>query len=492
MPIRCRFRMAPYAQLDWNRMTRVIHWLCVENSSPCQALVTKCVDHEDMQMKLGSPTPKPEPLLPERRTSLKIPAIRKLWSLIPPRSFLAMLDQSVVSGTRFLTTILIGRLCGPEELGVYSLTFAIYLLIACLQEALISTPYTVFGNRLQGTQRKLLAGSVLVHSLVLSFAAVIAIGGGTAMLWAGNGYAEFMPAAFTLAAVMPFMLLWEFGRRYAIAHLQLHQALILDAATSVIQISGLAWFVLHSNLSTAGGVFALGIGCGCTGLACYLYYRDEFRFASLQIAADWWSNWRFGKWVLGGQIVGFLHGYTPVWVIAVGLGTAATGVFSACENIVLLSNPFILATTNLIGATTAKAYGDGGYSAVCQVARAACLYSAAAMGVLWFVLFFLGGSIVSMLYGDQFSGNGYVVSVIASAAPLWAVSSVMSVSLRAVGHPESDFRSKVLGLVATLIMSLLSVSIWGISGVAYSLVAGAMVSTLFQMWFFYRVIPALR
>ena len=45
---------------------------------------------------------------------------------------LSVLDQGVVSGTRFLTTVLIGRACAPEELGLYSLGFSVVLIVLIL------------------------------------------------------------------------------------------------------------------------------------------------------------------------------------------------------------------------------------------------------------------------------------------------------------------------------------------------------------------------
>ena len=163
----------------------------------------------------------------------------------------------MVSGSRFLTTIFIGRLCGSEELGVYALMFALYLIFSCLQEALMTTPYTVFGNRLQGTKRQAFAGSVLLHTFILGLASAVIVSVGTLAIWYRWGPTQMTPAAFALAIVLPFMLLWEFGRKFAIAHLNLGHALVMDVATASLQVSGIAWLVWQAELSAAGGFFAL-------------------------------------------------------------------------------------------------------------------------------------------------------------------------------------------------------------------------------------------
>src|SRR5262245_10524211 len=63
------------------------------------------------------------------------------------QALLSLLDQAVVSGTSLLTTMVIARFGSKEELGAYSVAFAIVLLIIGVHESLIATPYTIYGCR---------------------------------------------------------------------------------------------------------------------------------------------------------------------------------------------------------------------------------------------------------------------------------------------------------------------------------------------------------
>ena len=45
------------------------------------------------------------------------------------RGLLLVADQGVASATNFLTTIMIGRACLPEELGLYSLAFSLSIVL---------------------------------------------------------------------------------------------------------------------------------------------------------------------------------------------------------------------------------------------------------------------------------------------------------------------------------------------------------------------------
>ena len=167
------------------------------------------------------------------------------------------------------------------------------------------------------------------------------------LAWSGAGDVQLAPTALALALVMPFLLLWHFARSFSIAHLNLRQALVLDVATAAIQITAVGWFAWRGHLNSAAGYVALGIGSGCTSLLWLIASRRKLRIRRSRLIIDCRKNLRFGRWVLAGQLTGTLHGYLPAWILAFAVGTAATGVFSACESIVLLSNPLILAIANL-------------------------------------------------------------------------------------------------------------------------------------------------
>ena len=63
---------------------------------------------------------------------------------------LAVVDQGVVSGTSFLTSVIIGRLGSQEDLGVYSLSLSLVMLLRGVQGELVCSPYTVYCNRHEG------------------------------------------------------------------------------------------------------------------------------------------------------------------------------------------------------------------------------------------------------------------------------------------------------------------------------------------------------
>ena len=100
--------------------------------------------------------------------------------ILSQSTILALVDQIVVSGGRFAVTILIGRISGVASLGLYGMIFALFILIASVQESLLTKPFTVLGASLQEQERRFYAGSILLQAGLVSFLAglVVALAGG--------------------------------------------------------------------------------------------------------------------------------------------------------------------------------------------------------------------------------------------------------------------------------------------------------------------------
>ena len=81
-------------------------------------------------------------------------------------------DQAVVSLASFLTTVIVGRICGREELGIYVLGTTTFWLLAGIPNALAWTPYTSRAARMSPRRRARYNGSVTIHMAILTVAIV--------------------------------------------------------------------------------------------------------------------------------------------------------------------------------------------------------------------------------------------------------------------------------------------------------------------------------
>ena len=162
----------------------------------------------DVPSRTGTPT-----IAAASPAATRASACRRLVRAATSKDALAIIDQAVVSGTRFVTAVIVGRVCGPHELGDYTLGFTLYCLGACIQTGLIGFPFTVYCHHLQDDDRRSYAGSVLAHFLAFDAAVMVLLGLAAGALAAGGWRPDLAPFVAVLAVSFPAAFVVEFTRR---------------------------------------------------------------------------------------------------------------------------------------------------------------------------------------------------------------------------------------------------------------------------------------
>src|SRR5260370_563258 len=92
-------------------------------------------------------------------------------------------------------------------------------------------------------------------------------------VWAvspSGAWPELVTLLWAVAAVAPLVMLREFCRRFAFAHLRMAQALILDTVGAAIQLAALGWMGWTGHLSAVSAYAALGGASAVAGIV-WLY-----------------------------------------------------------------------------------------------------------------------------------------------------------------------------------------------------------------------------
>lgn len=399
------------------------------------------------------------------------------------KGVLSLIDQAVVSGTNFLTTVFLGH-TNQAELGVYWLGFNVVLLATCTQGALISSPYTVFGSGMNRDARAAYAGSTIWHQWGLSalLTLILTIAGlGIAF---GLGPASFGPTDWMLAAMLPFILVREFLRRVAFAHFRLRIVLALDVAVSILQLTGLA-ALWQTDRLTAGSAFgAIGVACALAGGATFFLMRSHFARSQRGVWTDLKLNWSFGKWAFAAQLALLAAASTIPWLLALMAGTDDTGRFAACTSIIMIVNPVLIGLNNFLGPQAIHVFHRQGLPAL---RRMTWRISSAGVGLVSFVVLLLwlsGGKLLVVVYGEKFIGNEVVISIMAFNILGFAVGMGVENGLSALHRPDLVFWSNLLCLLVTLAAGFPLVWQYGVIGAAWAAVLGTATATISKILLF--------
>jgi O-antigen/teichoic acid export membrane protein len=400
---------------------------------------------------------------------------RLLHDTMLRKSLVSLADQAVVSATNFAITVMLGRLCGKPEVGLYYLALQLVFFARSIQEQVISSPYLVYARRHEGAAAARYAGSTLVHEIGLLgvIAALLA-----AAWWGGWGTSEMRGLLLLLIGVAPLMLLREFLRQISFANLRVGEALALDVAVSVLQLAGLALAAWYGVLSTPLTYLALGAGSGLAALGWFWRRRGSFVPRRTTVAAHWFHNWRFGRWALASQLLGSSMPFFLPWIVAATHGQAATGALGVGTTLIGFANMFVLGLSNFVCPRAAQGFAQGGTRELTSVLKQAAATYLAVLVPFAAAMVVAGRPLMTLIYGPEFADAGAIMAILACGAVANSLGITAGNGLWAMELPSANFRADVCAMLTWIVTTALLVPPFGPLGAALASSAGTTVGAV--------------
>lgn len=380
-------------------------------------------------------------------------------------SFIALLDQVVVSGLGFATSIIIGRE-SKEMLGIYYLALSIVLFVRGIQESLVSAPFKVFCHRQEEATLPRYAGSSLVHHTFVSIAVV------SVLLFLGwLPIDAFLPEGFravivALAFTLPLILLREFLRQISFARLRFSGALVVDSCVALVQLGGLWWLAATDQLTVVRTYSIMAVACGGASLGWLLTSTQRLDYDRQSVKKHWDMNWNFGRWAVAAQLIGAIAPYVVPWILSILKDATATGLFAACMTLVGASRVITDAIFNLLTPKSAQAYHNGGREAlVGMLIRWGGMF-AVMMSVFTVFIFLFGEDVLVLVYGDGYAGTKWPLTILAIALWIHTIGFTCGDGLFVLEKTRENFWADVIATALTLVVSVPLVMYLGLTGAA--------------------------
>lgn len=396
------------------------------------------------------------------------------------RSAIGLADQAIVSGSRFIATILLGRICGADELGAYGLGFTFVVLLACIQNALVTLPYTVFAPGQKQRRSEFYAGSVFLQYIALALLASLALGLVSVARSSVLGVSELSRVFAFIALVTPAILLWEFSRRFGFARLHVGKVLLLDLTATAAFIGGLLGLVIFERLSAANAYLVMGATYGLVSAIWLVRDTQRFRFSLRLARREVRPHWSFGRWVFASETALMARSYIVPWMIAIWLNSTATGIFVAYATIVVLANPVLIGLSNVLAPDLAFTYANEGILAVRRFVFRTTAVVTTAMLLFTITLTLVGERLITVAYGSDFGGYHLCVFILAFGIFAEAAGMPSYTGLWSIGRPNLCFLACLAGLVVTVGLTAAMTPWLGITGAAIGFSSGKLVSAVLQ------------
>ena len=312
---------------------------------------------------------------------------------------LALADQMVVSGSNFITAILITRFAGVAEYGKFTLYWMIFLFCHGICLSFIGLPSQVLSNQAKNKTIYLEENNRLSVLLLLCLLIILWLGfyiyNSATNAYFGYGYYLF-PVAIVL------FLKQELNRKYFYAKLSLKKVITIDICSYLMQIPSLiilSFFLeITLNLVILNLLF-FGV-CGQILFQILKHrYTEPIRLNKMPIL----DNWQYSKHLILTTILQWFSG--NFLIISAGgiIGVAAVGIIKILQNIMGVLHILFLTLENVVPVKASILLHEHSKKHMFTYFKKVFMVSGVMYGIILIILKYSGELILSLLYGEPYA-----------------------------------------------------------------------------------------
>ncbi len=380
-----------------------------------------------------------------------------------PRFVWSLFSRGCTSTTSLMLVLLAARLGGPAGLGVVTVGFTAYLLVAGFLHALLSDPLVVSTAGAEPRARATATGA--------GFSIVLAVGlmATAAMTLVGTLIPKPLGGALLLFA--PWMvpaLVQEFWRTVMFRDGRVRAA----AASDAVRVIGMAACLpLAWSMRAEWSVVASwGTGTACGAAAACVFGRISP--APLKQAWNWWATraWPLGRWLAAESGVNSVGNQAAILLLTALIGPAGLGGLSAAQTVFAPLSMIVPAASLVALPAVAQLQKTRQASTAALAAR----WSAglAVMSIVYVgIVGAMGQSVLSFAFGPAFGEYSALAVPIGAWQVMASCGFGFSLLLKTASRGRTLFCVEVLAQTSLFAFIAFGASRWGVSGAAWGIMA---------------------
>ena len=383
-------------------------------------------------------------------------------------TLLGVTDQFVVSGTSFLSTILVGRFGGPPELTSYVMGMAILPVLVSVLDAIVIGPYIINLKRNQH-RSAVSAGSTLVHCVLLALRSSVVLLMAAQVLSAISPANPGRQALRCVSFIAVGVLCREFFRRLALAHRQPAASLVIDLHIAVLQVAALLLLAFNGRLD-AEMAFASWGAASIAGTLIYLAREPRpMTFSRIDAIEDLKTNFKMGKWLLAGQVALIAQFSAPAWLAGLLFHVDEAALFTASMSIVMVGNTLLTGLGNVLLPRAAAVFQESGPRALRRVLVRRTVMNAACMAAAAGVIVSVGPLLLRVVYAGHYRLQPTMIAVLSAALVAKALGMGSNIGYWVIGRPQMNLVTNIAGFTTLLLLAFLLKPSMGIVGIVWAM-----------------------
>lgn len=386
-------------------------------------------------------------------------------------NFWGLADHGLISGSNFVTMVLLARGLGEARFGEFTLVYTALLFANSFQDSLIAQPHNVIGPTKRGLSYvRYTTSTAAAQLLLVVVGGVLALLAGMAALavhWSGA------PLLFALAVAVVGWQLQEFMRRVMYTEGRLGAAFSNDLISYGGQAVVIAYLWWEHHLSGPAALVVVAVtSIAAAALGAWQIRHSLGREIERAVLKE---NWDFGKWLGGGELGRWLSVEAYLYLSALLLGSAAAGMLKAAQVLfgplrILMLFLYTVLPTRLSRALTTK--GDAALRS--QVMRAYATVVPVLFGYCLLMAIF-ARPILGLMYGQAYTNITWVVVLFATYAFIGHAGQLISTALRARQQARPIFMGQMASALVTIPAGWALIRVLGVDGAVVSMIGTQMI-----------------
>lgn len=383
-----------------------------------------------------------------------------------------LVDQGLVSGVNFLMGILLTKLLGLDQYGIFAFLWMMVFFVSSIQQAFIISPMFSLIAKQKNQNRYL--SQVFSLQIIFAVGALLGVFFTAILLTKSYPNYQFTYSAMAIALTTSIYIFHDFMRRLFFSLKMNGKALVIDIVGYGLQPILILVFYYFQALSLQT-VFLSIILSLSAGLVISFFSAPAFNI-SFKISSVVKAHWEFSAYLIGTSILQWVSGNLFIAIAASMLGPIAVGVIRMSQNIVGVLHVIFLALENSIPLKAAEMLQSEGKAKMLQFVGKTMKQTLWPVTILLVALVLLSKTIISQLYGVQYIEYQYVLYAFCLLYVFVFIGTFLRFIIRTLEHNKVIFMSYVATAVFSLLLAKIMVQELDIVGVLLGLIISQIIT----------------
>lgn len=402
-------------------------------------------------------------------------------------SFIASIFSMIIG---LPISIILGRYLGAGELGLYSMTITIYTIASLIASLGVPSALINYVAEFQEDEKQTnyIVSSGTYVSMFLGIVSFVIL------FLFSNAIANFfnMPELSKLVRIISFAFPFSIVNFSLLAvlngfrHMKLHTLAIILQSILTTSVSIL---LVYLGYGVSGVMF--GIVLSSIGSCSYLLWvlRNYFKKISIsQIMTYSKILLSFGSQTLIANSINLINYQADIVMVGFFLTKVDVGLYGVAvvfaKLLWLVPDSIQKITYPLIS----EFHGKKKQESVGQVVTMIMKYTACVLIIIVIAMLIYGKLIITSIYGNSFIGSVYPLYILITGTFIFGITKSVNSLFASIGRVDLFAKMPAISAIANIILNLLLIPIYGITGAAIATSASLLIYVIFMLYFMKKIV----